>query len=116
MTLHNMIQADASSVFCNVNDFAESVTYYPRSGSRSRAINAVVNRDAIALIPEDGDTVTCVFEVSVVNNLTTGITSDEIDTGGDMIAFSPRVGEPVSKRSITRILSHDEGMLVLECR
>jgi hypothetical protein len=110
-----MIQADALSVFCNVNDFAELVTYYPRSGSQ-REINAVVNRDAIALIPEDGDAVTCVFEVSVVNSRTTGISSIEIDTGGDMISFSPRVGEPVSRRSITRILSHDEGMLVLECR
>ncbi len=110
-----MIQADASTVFCNVNDFAEPVTYYPRSGS-NREINAVVNRDALALVPEDGDVVTCVFEVSVVNNGTTGIASDEIDLGGDAIAFAPRVGESGSRRSITRILSHDEGMLVLECR
>ena len=44
MTLHDMIQADASSVFCNVNDFAEQITYYARLAT-SREIYAVVVRE-----------------------------------------------------------------------
>jgi hypothetical protein len=54
--------------------------------------------------------------VHVANNATTGITSEELDCGGDMVEFAIRVGEPVTRRSIVRLLSHDEGMVVLECR
>lgn len=115
MSLHDTIQADAASVFCNPDDFAESVTYYKRNGL-SRTINAVVLREAFAINPEDGDTITPVFEVHVANSATLGIASDELNIGGDMIAFAVRVGKPVERRSITRLMTHDEGMLVLECR
>ena len=115
MTLHDAIRSDAVSVFCNSDDFAESVTYYKRNGL-SRTINAVVIREAFAINPEDGDTITPVFEVHVANDDTDGISSDELNIGGDMIAFAVRVGKAVERRSIVRLMSHDEGMLVLECR
>ncbi len=115
MTLHTVIAADGLSVFCNANDFAEPVTYYKRSGV-ARDINAVVIREALAILPEDGDAVTPVFEVHVHNNATTGIASDELNLGGDSISFAVRVGQPVSQRSITKLLGHDEGMVMLECR
>ncbi len=41
MTLHETIISDSLSVFCNTDDFAETVVY---NGSRS--IGAVVIRDA----------------------------------------------------------------------
>ena len=109
------MQADAVAVFCNPDDFAESVVYYKRNGL-SRTINAVVVREAFAINPEDGDTITPVFEVFVANDSTKGIASDEINIGGDMLAFAVRVGKAVERRSIVRLMSHDEGMLVLECR
>ncbi len=109
------MQADAVAVFCNPDDFAESVVYYKRNGL-SRTINAVVVREAFAINPEDGDTITPVFEVHVANDSTKGIASDEINIGGDMLAFAVRVGKAVERRSIVRLMSHDEGMLVLECR
>ncbi len=115
MSLHDTIQADAANVFCNVNDFAETVVYYKRNGL-SRSVNAVIVREAFAINPEDGDTITPVFEIHVANNSETGIASEEINIGGDQLKFSPRVGQPVSRRSITRIMGHDEGMLMLECR
>lgn len=115
MTLHDMITADASAVFCNVNDFAESVVYYPKTGD-ARDINAIVIREALAVLPEDGDNVTPVFEVHVENDDTRGISTLELNLGGDALAFAPRIGQPVSRRSILKLLSHDEGMLVLECR
>lgn len=115
MTLHDMIRSDSVDVFCNPDDFAESVVYYKRNGL-SRIINAVVVREAFAINPEDGDTITPVFEVHVANDASTGIASDELNIGGDMLAFAVRVGKAVERRSIVRLMSHDEGMLVLECR
>jgi hypothetical protein len=115
MSLHDMIEQDAASVFCNPNDFAEAVTYYKRNG-KARKINAVVVRDALAILPEDGDTITPVFEIHVVNDGSTGIRSDELDLGGDSIEFSMRVGELLKRRTITKLLGHDNGMLQLECR
>ena len=135
MTLHDMIQSDAETVFCNVNDFAEVVTYYSRntqsyvvggavvgsayvglSAATTRAINAVVFRESIAVFSEDGDTVLPVFEVHVNNDSTLGIASDELNLGGDQIGFGVRVNQSAERRSITRLKDHDEGMLVLECR
>ena len=115
MTLHDMIQADASAVFCNTNDFAETATYRPRSGI-SRSVRVVIIRDALALVPEDGDTVTPVSEIHVSTTGTYGITSEELDIGGDAIEFEYRLGREARPRTITRLLGHDEGMLVLECR
>jgi hypothetical protein len=45
-----------------------------------------------------------------------GIISEELNLGGDMIAFAVRVGQAVQRRTITKLLAHDEGMLTLECR
>ena len=117
MTLHDMIEADASSVFCNADDFAEPITYYPRCGSgEGRSIDAVVIRDPLAIFPEDGDVVTSVFEVRVVNSDTLGIASTELNTGGDQVEFAGRIGKEAKIYSIVRIIEQDEGMLVLECR
>ena len=115
MTLHDAIQADAINVFANQNDFAEPVVYYKKTG-KARPINAVVVRDALAILPEDGDTVTPVFEIHVANDIVEGISSEELNLGGDMIAFAVRVGQAVQRRTITKLLAHDEGVLTLECR
>lgn len=115
MTLHDVIQTDGLNVFCNANDFGETVTYYPRDGS-PRSIVAVVIRNAISPIPEEADIVSPVFEIHVHNDCETGIASDELNLGGDAIEFARRVGECTERRFINRMLDHDEGMLVLECR
>jgi hypothetical protein len=115
MSLHDMIQADSISVFCNTSDFAETATYYPRGG-QGRPVNVVIIRDALALVPEDGDVVTPVSEIHVSASGTYGITSEELDIGGDSIGFEYRIGRDTRQRTITRLIGHDEGMLVLECR
>ena len=115
MTLHDVIQDDAINVFANASDFAEPVVYYKKTG-KARAISAVVVRDALAILPEDGDTVTPVFEIHVANDIVKGISSEELNLGGDMIQFAPRVGQAVERREIVRLLGHDEGMLYLQCR
>ena len=115
MTLSDMIEQDAKAVFCNPNDFAEPVVYYKENG-KARHINAVVIRDALAILPEDGDAITPVFEVHVANDVDEGIASDELNLGGDQIAFPVRVGKPPERRSVIRLIEHDNGMIRLECR
>ena len=118
--LKDMIAEDALNVFCNTSDFAETVVYYPRNnscGGNPRSIDAVVMREQIEVVTEDGNTTNlAIWQVHVANNTTLGISSKELDLGGDMLAFSPRDGKPAEKKSILRILSQDNGMLELECR
>jgi len=115
MSLHDTIIEDAKKVFANPQDFAELIVYYKRNG-RSRKISAVVVRDDSLQLPEASDLATPRFMVYVANDGSEGIESDELDLGGDQIGLSPRVGEPIERRSIVRLVEHDEGMLVLECR
>jgi hypothetical protein len=115
MTLHDTIQSDGLTVFCNAYDFAEPATYLTRF-CEPRTIQVVIDRQALAVLTEDGDVITPVFEIHVHNNSTTGIASDELNLGGDALEFATRVGQCPTQHSIVRLLSHDEGMLVLECR
>jgi hypothetical protein len=116
MTLHDTIKSDAITVFCNADDFAEPVTYYKRDG-QARQIDVVIDRLALAVLTEaGGDAVIPNFEIQVANDCVLGITSEELNLGGDSIEFQMRVGGVKLKRSITKLLGHDEGMLILECR
>ena len=115
MSLHDTIIADASNVFCNLEDFGETVTYYNRDGD-ARDIKAIVVRDALEVLSEAGDVTSLSFAVHVVNSAALGISSEEIDRGGDMIEFPSQIGQEATRRSIVRILEHDEGMISIECR
>ena len=116
MTLRDTITSDALTVFCNPSEFAEQVTYYPRGGGESRTIEAVVFRESIEPYAEDEVTSLDVFQIHVANDAVDGISSNEIDTGGDAIDVAPRDGKSVVRKRITRILTQDQGMLVLEVR
>jgi len=118
MTLHDTIETDALTVFCNADDFAESVEYWARGATTAtRTITAVVVRQQIATFAEDaGQTNLPAFQIHVANDATDGISSSELDTGGDMIKLAPRDGKTAEKRSITQLIEQDHGMLVLECR
>lgn len=117
MSLHDLIESDAATVFCNTSDFAEAVTYWARGSGTGRAINAVVSREQIVGFDADNNQVNLpAFQVHVANSSTTGISSSELNTGGDQIAFPPRDGKAAVRKSITQLLIQDHGMLVLECR
>ena len=119
MTLADRIVSDASSVFLNSDHFAETVTYYPhryRSAARDpRSIKAVVIRNQVSVFTPD-EQVMVEFEVRVANSVTLGITSAELDTGGDEISLAERIGDTPRRRSIQYMTEHDAGMLVLICR
>lgn len=122
MTLRALITDDATSVFLNTDDFAETVTYKPRlfangDARPNRSISAVVIRDLISVVSEDGgEVVLPSFEVHVANDSTSGISSDELDLGGDKLSFPVRDGMTAMDRAIVRLITQDHGMLVLECR
>tara|TARA_R100001163_G_C5049198_1_gene186157 strand:+ start:191 stop:556 length:366 start_codon:yes stop_codon:yes gene_type:complete len=121
MTLANSLKTDAVQVFLRTDDFAETVSYHPHTyyggtPAASREIVAVVERMEVQTLDEGGNAVIPMFQVHVANNATTGISSDEIDTGGDQLSFAVRNGEAATRRSIISVSTQDSGMLVLQCR
>jgi len=83
----------------------------------TRAITAIVERNNyIAKLSGAPYGTSPVLEVTVVNDSDDGISSDEIDTGRDIIELAVRLGETAQRRRITKILWMDEGMLGLEVR
>lgn len=122
MSLKASIDNDADSLFLSLSDFAEVVTYLPRQLSGqpakpSRQISAVVFRESMENVGEDNnESITPIFEVHVANNSVTGISSTEINKGGDQISLPVRDGLTPVARTIVMILSQDHGMLVLQCR
>lgn len=120
MSLAERIVTDAGTVFLNSDHFAETVTYYPHrfhtdTARAARSIKAVVIRNQVSVFNPDEQILT-EYEVRVANDSDTGISSDELDTGGDQISLSPRVGEAAKKVSVQYLTEHDSGMLVLICR
>ena len=116
MTLRDLITTDAATVFCNVSDFAEAIVYQPRVGSQ-RSINAVVAREQITALTEDGGQVVLpVWQIHVANDVLLGVSSTELNLGGDKFSFPPRDGQTAVSKTITQLLIQDHGMLVLECR
>jgi hypothetical protein len=122
MTLRNAITADAEKVFLDTSAFAETVVYHPRQfrfgdNRQPRTITAVVIRETMQTLSEDGsETILPVFEVHVANNATTGISSEELDTGGDQIELPTRDGKPPTRRAVMKLTTQDHAMLVIECR
>ena len=120
MSLAERIVTDAAAVFLNSNHFAEMVTYYPHrfhtaAVREPRSIKAVVVRNQVSTFNPDEQILT-EFEVRVANSATTGISSAELDTGGDQIELAPRIGETTRKVSVQYLTEHDDGMMVLICR
>jgi hypothetical protein len=116
MTLHDLIASDAATVFCNVSDFAEAVTYIQKDGWE-RCINAVVERVQYQALAEDGgQVVLATWQVHVANDSELGISSTELNLGGDKISFPPRDGQEAVSKTVLQLLTQDHGMLVLECR
>lgn len=116
MSLRTTIANDATAVFCNTSDFAETITYSPYGGS-PRSIAAVVMREqAQEFAPDGGTTSLPVWQICVANDGATGVGSAEINVGRDKLTFPPRDNENPVAKTITSIIFQDHGMLVVECR
>lgn len=116
MTLRQSISTDIETVFLNSDEFAEEVTYYPRSGG-SRTILAIVEREPPSLFDQAGNVVMVAFLVWVKNDKTDGILATELNTGNDQIELPERIGKlPRRRCSVERLIDHDGGMLQLALR
>lgn len=91
--------------------FGETIVYYPRDGSDGRPVQAKVSRNTLEIIQETGDITSQALVVMVENDSCRGISSDEIDTGGDEIAVALRDGLPTQRRAIARVLGDHAGLL-----
>ena len=92
--------------------FGETITYY-RADGVTRSITAIIVRESLAIIQELGGTIGANLIIEVQNSDTLGISSSELDTGGDQIGVALRVGEAASVRSIVRVLSDSGAYLRL---
>jgi hypothetical protein len=95
--------------------YGEAVIYYPSAGG-SRNITAIVDRGNVQSLGGAPAGQGQVIEIDVANDATVGISSSEVNTGGDKVAVSKRIGEAAVSRRITRIISQDAGFIRLELR
>ena len=90
-----------------------SVYYLPRSGT-GRSIKATVDyqKETPGISRPTGGRPHLV--ILVKNDPVTGISSKEIDTGGDKLQISLRYGRTVRNVRIRKILDHDHGFIKFE--
>ena len=96
-----------------VNSAGEDIVYKPKAGG-TRAIKAVVTRFPPAVIDGAPQGTAPKVEIHVVNSTTIGISSNEIDRGGDMVTIAKLISETPADRPIVKVLSQDAGMMKLE--
>lgn len=95
--------------------FGEPGTYLPRGGGE-RAITIIVDREGVSGLGAAPAGQSASWIVTVKNSSTEGVSTSELDTGGDKIKFANRLGETPIGRRIIRIVSQDTGMMQLELR
>ena len=118
-----MIYDLAQDAVAFLTDFSETVTYHPASGE-SRQIKAVVDRSPPADLPgAPAGALAPKATIAVANRATAisddtigGISTSELDTGGDMIALAVRIGQDPTQRPLKRVVNQDAGMITLEVR
>jgi hypothetical protein len=94
-----------------LEQFGESIEYVPRSGG-SRTIDAIVVRDPPAIMDAAGNAVIPQFTLRVYNSCRSGISSKEMDTGGDQVRFVGKIGEVIPKTyTVGQIISQSGGVL-----
>ncbi len=95
--------------------FAETIVYKPKAGG-TRSIQAIVSRDPPAAMGDAPHGKSPTLMLDVENDSTTGISSDEVDTGGDLVTVAVRIGDSAQDRRITGIISQDAGRVTYGVR
>ena len=101
----------------------EQITYTP-AGEDARTILAIVDRDVAGDVGGPGEAVIRPdISIEVLNRATAyaddgfgGISSAELDTGGDTVTLARRIGETARVMRVAQLLGQDEAMLTLEVR
>lgn len=110
-SVQNGLLSDEADTF--LANFGEPVTYHPKGGS-TRDIIAIVDRNPVASITGLPHGNTPRMLLIVKNSADDGISSSEVNTGGDKIALDVRIGQADQQRRITAVPWNDVGMMHLE--
>lgn len=102
-------QFDRSGMPKLVRQFGEPVTYRPAAGG-TRSIDAMVERRSVEIMAELGEVSSNTMIVRVENDATNGITTAEIDTGGDLLDVPLRSGETAVTLAIVQLLNSHGGV------
>ena len=81
-----------------------------------RQITALVNRQPVDDLGDMPKGTAPRLTINVRNDATYGISSSEIDLGRDKVSVPVRIGEAAQERKLSKILSQDAGMMVVELR
>ena len=94
----------------------ESIEYHNAAGAAARTIRARVRRQVSAPVAGERRVIAPECLVEVANDATYGISSAELDLGGDQVKIALRLGKTPELRTIANLVYHDAGMLRLEVR
>lgn len=108
MSIFDGIDQDAAVVI--IATMGETVTFYPKGGG-SREIQAAIDRGVISEIAGGR---TPMAMMLITNDATLGITSAELDRGGDRIGYPVNIGEDPKIRPVKEMPSQTVGMIILE--
>lgn len=93
----------------------ETVTYRPKVGG-SYERTAVVERNPPALFDAAGNAVAPNAIVRFLNDATSGVDANNLNTGGDKIDIALRSGAKPTTQNVFEVLSTDGGVTVLAVR
>ena len=94
---------------------AKSITYYPRGGG-SRSIEAIIEYPGPAAIGDLAGGSRPIMDIYIENSSTSGISSAEVDTGGDKLDVPLRFGLTAARVRITRIVAQDKAVLHIQAQ
>jgi len=95
---------------------AKTITYLPRGGG-SRNIEAIIEYPgpgAIGGMASSGSRP--IMDIYIENSSTSGISSAEVDTGGDKLDVPLRFGLTAARVRITRIVAQDKAVLHIQAQ
>ena len=89
------------------------IDYLPAGGT-ARRIKAIIDRMGAVESENIRGGEREAYEITVKNSTTAGVSSAQVDTGGDKVKLSPREGMRPVKASIVDVLDHDAAMMRLK--
>ena len=94
---------------------AKSITYRPRTGA-SRSIKAIIDYPGPDVIGGLAGGSRPIMDIYIKNDSTTGISSAEVDTGGDKLDVPLRFGLTAARVRVTKIVAQDKAILHIQAQ